>query len=107
MVTLLITSDSRLAKIIYLLTVIFLLSFFFYDVSLACTVVIKASGEAVLVGNNEDYIEPRTKIWFIPPSDKSYGYVIWGFDRYLYRSQGGMNDQGLFIDILDHCRRPW
>ena len=70
------------------------------EICLGCTVVTMAKNNIALAGNNEDYIEPRTKIWFYPASDESYGYVIWGFDRYLYSSQGGMNDQGLFIDIL-------
>ncbi|UCE17063.1 MAG: tetratricopeptide repeat protein [Gemmatimonadota bacterium] len=71
----------------------------FNDISPGCTFVIKTHGETVIVDYNEDSIEPRTKIWFYTPSDESYGYVIWGYDRYSYRSQGGMNDQGLFIDI--------
>jgi len=93
-------SALRLAQTTFHATVIFLLSFFFCNVSLACTVVIKANDQAILVGNNEDYIEPRTKIWFFPPADESHGFMIWGFGRYLYGSQGGMNDQGLFVDIL-------
>ena len=93
------TSVLRLGNTTLLLTAIILLSFFIYDASLACTIVIKADGETVLVGNNEDYIEPRTAIWFFPPSNESYGHMVWGFDRYLYPYQGGMNDQGLFIDI--------
>ena len=99
MVTLLRTSVLRLANIAFLFTVLSLLSFFINEASLACTIVIKASDEAVIVGNNEDYMEPRTKIWFFPPSHDSYGYIIWGFDRYLYRSQGGLNDQGNLRDF--------
>lgn len=50
----------------------------------------------VLVGNNEDRNHPETIVTFIPASDKYYGRVIFGYDDMLV--QGGMNDQGLFID---------
>ena len=65
----------------------------------ACTIVMKTDGATVLVGNNEDFLEPRTKVWFLSRSDDSHGLMIWGYDRYLYPYQGGMNEHGLFIDI--------
>jgi tetratricopeptide (TPR) repeat protein len=65
----------------------------------ACTIVVKATPETVLVGNNEDYYDPRTKIWFVPGADDEHGRVIWGYDRHASPSQGGMNEHGLFIDI--------
>jgi predicted choloylglycine hydrolase len=65
----------------------------------ACTIVVKADSESVLVGNNEDFLEPRTKVWFLARTDSAYGRMIWGYDRYLYPYQGGMNERGLFIDI--------
>jgi hypothetical protein len=60
-----------------------------------------AKNDIVLVGNNEDYNEPRTKIWFVPASKETYGRVYVGFDHSpIYdRFQGGMNDQGLFMDM--------
>ncbi|MDJ0839908.1 MAG: tetratricopeptide repeat protein [Acidobacteriota bacterium] len=76
-----------------------LLCFHGSEYSFACTIFVKADGETILVGNNEDYYDPRTKIWFHPPEDQLYGHVIWGYDRYLSPNQGGMNDRGLFIDI--------
>jgi predicted choloylglycine hydrolase len=65
----------------------------------ACTIVTKTDGETVLVGNNEDYIEPRTRVWFFSRTADAYGRMIWGYDRFLYPYQGGMNEHGLFIDI--------
>jgi hypothetical protein len=53
----------------------------------------------VLAGNNEDFFEPRTRIWFYPASKRKYGRVYVGYDRYLTPYQGGMNDQGLFLDM--------
>ena len=66
-----------------------------------CTIVTMAKNGVVLAGNNEDYTEPRTKIWFVPASKKAYGRVYVGFDHAPIhdRFQGGMNDQGLFMDM--------
>ena len=69
------------------------------DLANACTIVMKTNGATVLVGNNEDFLEPRTKVWFLSRSDDAHGRMIWGYDRYLYPYQGGMNEHGLFIDI--------
>ena len=45
---------------------------------LACTAFFASQGDKVLVGNNEDYINPITKIWFEPAEDKKYGRVYSG-----------------------------
>ena len=34
-----------------------------------CTIVMVAKGNIVLAGNNEDWRNPKTKIWFVPASD--------------------------------------
>jgi penicillin V acylase-like amidase (Ntn superfamily) len=62
----------------------------------ACTIFSVAHGEKVLVGNNEDapYSFPD-KMWFVPAIGKAYARVCFGW--YCF-AQGGMNDQGLFID---------
>lgn len=62
----------------------------------ACTGLVVEDGDRVLVGNNEDWFNPRTKIWFIQPVGDRYGSVIFGFDNYW--PQGGMNQKGLFFD---------
>jgi len=36
-----------------------------------CTIVTMAKNGVVLAGNNEDYTEPRTKIWLIPASKEA------------------------------------
>ncbi len=50
----------------------------------------------VLAGNNEDRNHTETIVQFLPASDEYYGRVIFGYDD--APIQGGMNDQGLFID---------
>lgn len=61
-----------------------------------CTVIIIAGKGYVLAGNNEDHNDPFSKIWFIPASKGEYGRVCLGFE--FPWVEGGMNDQGLFID---------
>ena len=51
-----------------------------------------------LVGNNEDYKIPYTRVWFVPPENGKYGRVYFGYDN--WSPQGGMNDQGLFFDFF-------
>ena len=63
-----------------------------------CTGLMVTAGEQVLVGNNEDWFNPRTKIWFIQPVNGRYGSVFFGFDNYW--PQGGMNQKGLFFDAF-------
>jgi hypothetical protein len=87
-------SISRYPIIVFIFVLLW-----FHHAGNACTICVKADKDIILVGNNEDYYEPLTKIWFFPESPDAYGRVIWGFDRYLHKYQGGMNDQGLFVDI--------
>ncbi len=66
-----------------------------------CTIVTMAKKGVILAGNNEDYTETRTKIWFKQASKEGYGRVYVGFDSASLPNsfQGGMNDQGLFMDM--------
>jgi hypothetical protein len=68
--------------------------------SWACTVFCAIQGDTVLVGNNEDYFNPATKIWFHPAKETEYGRVYFGWDNEYNIPMGGMNDQGLFFDFL-------
>jgi hypothetical protein len=63
-----------------------------------CSVIYATDGELMLGGNNEDYFNPLTKVWFIPAGAGAFGRVYFGFND--YHAQGGMNDQGLFFDGL-------
>jgi tetratricopeptide (TPR) repeat protein len=60
--------------------------------------VMVARNGKILAGNNEDWKNPKTYMWFTPATEKYYGRICFGFDRGFGFTQGGMNDQGLFID---------
>jgi hypothetical protein len=62
----------------------------------ACTGFCVSQGDLVLVGNNEDWKNPFTKVWYEPAGDDKYGRVYFGFDNFY--PQGGMNEKGLVFD---------
>ncbi len=63
-----------------------------------CTVIYGTDGTISLGGNNEDYSDPSTMAWFLPPEEGKYGRVYFGYEGYIWG--GGVNDQGLFFDAL-------
>ena len=69
-----------------------------HSLAYACTAFMMSDGESVLVGNNEDYKIPYTRVWFVPAENERYGRVYFGYDN--WSPQGGMNDQGLFFDFF-------
>ena len=62
----------------------------------ACTGFVVAEGDTVLAGNNEDYWDVHTLMWFEPAEKGKYGRVYFGFANGF--PQGGMNTEGLFFD---------
>lgn len=68
----------------------------YYDAG--CTVIYGVDEYNVLGGNNEDFTDPNTRIWFFPPEDGKFGLALVGYEGFIW--QGGMNDQGLFFDAM-------
>ena len=62
----------------------------------ACTGFCVSQSDLVLVGNNEDWKNPNTKVWYAPAEKGKYGRVYFGFDNFY--PQGGMNEKGLVFD---------
>ena len=62
----------------------------------ACTILVLTDTNRVLFCNNEDWSNPRARIWFVPAGAKHYGCVYVGFDDGF--AQGGLNTQGLASD---------
>jgi hypothetical protein len=61
-----------------------------------CTIVMAARDGLVLAGNNEDRNYRGTIVEFVPAKGDYYGRIVFGYDD--APIQGGMNDQGLFVD---------
>ena len=76
---------------------ILILSIFNQLPAYACTAFTMSDRQSVLVGNNEDYNIPYTRVWFLPAENGRYGRVYFGYDN--WSPQGGMNDQGLLFEI--------
>jgi len=62
----------------------------------ACTIFYVAKDNKIFAGNNEDWKDPYSKIWFYPAENNKYGWIKFGWGSGF--PQGGMNDQGLFWD---------
>ncbi len=61
-----------------------------------CTIITMARDGKILIGNNEDWTDLRSKIWVVPASKGEYGRVLFGFENRFI--QGGINEHGLFYD---------
>lgn len=55
--------------------------------------------------NNEDWSNPKTRIWFVPARPKHYGTVYVGFDNGW--AQGGLNTEGLAFDWVAGYKEEW
>lgn len=84
----------------------------------ACTAFVVYRNGLALAGNNEDFWETDTKIWFVPKEGSKrgaagkVGRIYFGFNNFF--AQGGMNEAGLFFDgfataenkVKDSINRP-
>ena len=62
----------------------------------ACTGITASRGDTVYFGNNEDWSDPVTYLWYEPSTPGSYGGVYFGYGDFF--PQGGMNETGLCYD---------
>lgn len=62
----------------------------------ACTVFVLTNGKHTYFFNNEDFSNPKTRLWFIPKGQGYYGSAYVGYDD--GEPQGGVNTQGLAFD---------
>jgi hypothetical protein len=73
--------------------------------AIACTAFLICGNGEVLYGNNEDFWDPNTRIWFVPAEGEAeLGYVAVGYDNMF--PQGGMNTAGLAFDGFATAARP-
>jgi hypothetical protein len=71
----------------------------------ACTVFTITGGERILFCDNEDFSNPRTRIWFVPGSGTKHGCVYLGFDDGW--GQNGLNDKGLAYGWVAGFKEAW
>src|SRR3954465_1001877 len=71
----------------------------------ACTIFVLTDTNRTLFCNNEDWSDPKTRIWFVPGVGKHYGGVYVGFDNNY--AQGGVNTEGLAFDWVAGYMETW
>jgi hypothetical protein len=71
----------------------------------ACTIFVLTDTNRALFCNNEDWSDPKTRIWFLPAGEGYYGAVYVGFDNGY--AQGGMNTEGLAFDWVAGYTEKW
>jgi hypothetical protein len=71
----------------------------------ACTIFVLTGASRVLFCNNEDWSNPKTRIWFIPATDGRLGCVYVGYDDGWAR--GGLNTKGLACDWVGGFNERW
>ncbi len=83
-------------KLLFIFPLIMIYSFGFIYNSYSCSMFKITLHGKTMVGNNEDYWNPNTRIWFEKGSAGKYGVAYVGFDNFW--PQGGMNEAGLVFD---------
>lgn len=72
----------------------------------ACTIFVLTSTDRTLFCNNEDYSNPKTRMWFCPGGNSGhYGCALVGFDDDF--PQGGVNTEGLALDWVAGFSEKW
>lgn len=64
--------------------------------SFACSMFVIKMNSKVMVGNNEDFWNQNSRMWFEQGDDKNFGVVYVGFDDFW--PQGAINEKGLVFD---------
>jgi len=71
----------------------------------ACTIFVLTDTNRALFCNNEDWSDPKTRIWFLPAGEGCFGAVYVGFANGY--AQGGMNTEGLAFDWVGGYTEKW
>ena len=73
----------------------------------ACTIFVltDTSHNQALFCNNEDFSNPKTRIWFLPAGDGYHGAAYVGYDNGW--PQGGLNTEGLAFDWVAGYQAKW
>ncbi len=71
----------------------------------ACTIFVLTDANRTIFCNNEDWLNPKTRIWFVPASGGCFGCAYVGFDDGWAR--GGLNTEGLACDWVGGFNEEW
>jgi hypothetical protein len=71
----------------------------------ACTIFVLTDAKRVVFCNNEDWSNPKSRIWFVPAGDRHLGCAYVGFDNGW--AQGGLNTKGLAFDWVAGSMGEW
>ncbi len=71
----------------------------------ACTIFVLTDTNRALFCNNEDWSNPKTRIWFVPAGEGYHGCAYVGFDNGW--AQGGLNTEGLAFDWVAGFKEEW
>jgi hypothetical protein len=71
----------------------------------ACTIFVLTDPHRALFCNNEDWSNPKTRVWFVPAGKGYLGCAYVGFDNGW--AQGGLNAQGLAFDWVAGFKEVW
>ncbi len=66
---------------------------------LACTAFFMFDGIRAIAGQNEDWIDPNTQIWFVPASPDSHAIVYFGFGKGRYPAGGISYPKSKILDL--------
>ncbi|MEI7727293.1 MAG: tetratricopeptide repeat protein, partial [Bacteroidota bacterium] len=83
-------------KLIVMVLAICVFGFSLFQNAFSCSMFKVTMHGKTMVGNNEDYWNPNTRIWFEQGKNGEYGAAYVGFDDFY--PQGGMNQAGLVFD---------
>ena len=83
-------------KLSFIFISIIIVTFILSNDYFGCSMIKITKKGITIVGNNEDQMNPNTRIWFESGKNGNYGVVYVGFDNLF--PQGGMNEAGLVYD---------
>lgn len=90
------TTTMKEKKLLLTLLLVLIFTITMIQNGLACSMFKLTMFGKTMVGNNEDYWNPNTRIWFEQGKNGEYGAAYVGFDNFY--PQGGMNRAGLVFD---------
>lgn len=87
-----------------MLLAIFVQSFILSQDTFSCSLIKITVNGNTIVGNNEDFGNPDTRIWFESGRGEGFGAVYVGYNNLF--PEGGINEAGLMFDAFGMTNKP-